>query len=107
MTESLCVCQSKKGRTGLCDILPEYQKELAETREELKTLRVELENNSKELEVYKKALMIACSQNNTNPIPICVTEEYKDECMSWGSCGECWANVCLYKAREEFNEYKG
>lgn len=65
---------------------------------ELSDLRVELEKNSKELEVYKKALIIACSQNNTTPI--CATEEYKDCCMSFGSCGECWANVCLQKARD-------
>lgn len=53
----------------------------------------------KELEVYKKALELACSQNNTNPI--CATAYQRDNCMLFGSCGKCWANVCLQKAREE------
>lgn len=52
----------------------------------------------KELEVYKKALKIACSENNNNPI--CATEKYKNCCMSFGSCGECWENVYLQKARK-------
>lgn len=51
-----------------------------------------------ELKVYKRALRFACSGNNTNPI--CPTEEYKDCCMSLGSCGECWENMYLQKARE-------
>lgn len=58
-----------------------------------------LEAKSKELEIYKKALELACSQNNTNPI--CATAYQRDNCMLFGSCGKCWENVCLQKAREE------
>ena len=46
-------------------ICPEYAGNICHTLkqkdEELKALRVELEKNSKELEVYKKALELACS----------------------------------------------
>lgn len=40
-------------------LIKQHTQEL-EYLEELKTLRVELEKNSKELEVYKKALGLAC-----------------------------------------------
>lgn len=90
--EYCCVCQSKNRRAGLCDVIPEYL-------EELKTLRVVLERNSKELEVYRRALKLACSENNTNPI--CDTKSYKACSRKFGSCGECWECMYLQKASEE------
>ena len=61
----------------------------------------EIQQLIEEFKVYKKALEMACSQNNTNPI--CATEEYKNCCKSLGSCGECWGNMYLQKARGELN----
>ena len=89
--EFLCVCQSKKGRTGFCDILPEYQKELAETREELA--------------LYKKALDMACEElwDDFSDCDNCPVKNNGDKC-STNYCGVTsydLANFYLQKAREE------
>lgn len=64
--------------------------------------RVELEKNSKEFETYKRALKIACSENNTNSI--CDIKSYKACSNKFGSCGECWECMYLQKARAQGND---
>lgn len=62
---------------------------IAEWLEELKDLRVELEKNSKELEVYKRALELACQDvKKHHPILNCLGVEH-------------WNDFYLNKARAE------
>lgn len=72
---------------------------IEEMQHKLLSLTEDKVNLRRELEVYKKALKIACSENSTNPI--CTTESYKACSNKFGSCGECWECIYLQKAREE------
>lgn len=81
MNKFYCVCQSKKGRTGLCDILPEYQKELADTREELA--------------LYKKAYELMARDF-----------ALKNHCSSIKECSDCLVNDECHSAEWLMEYYK-